>query len=172
MSWNLKKLTGVKDVIGQRTLFDTIHTQVKSLKNLGYETDRYGPLRIPIITSKIPDDTNLFISRRFGSADNWEVEIVLNALKTEITAPEQTVLVSKQGWNVRDEYFGKPIISSTLLSHQEKSPISCLFRKKALLFENTKFVLWKLTVSIVVNYITLPFMTLRKTFIVVIIALV
>ena len=54
-------------------------------------------MRIPIITSKIPDDTNLFISRKFGSADNWEVEIVLNTLKTEITAPEQTVLVSKQG---------------------------------------------------------------------------
>ena len=47
MSWNLKKLTGVKDVIGLRTLFDTIYTQVKSLKNLGYETDRYDLWEFP-----------------------------------------------------------------------------------------------------------------------------
>ena len=67
---------------------------------MGYEPDRYGPLLIPIITSKIPDDLNLIISRRFDSADSSDIEMVLNALKSEITAREKTVLVSKQGENV------------------------------------------------------------------------
>ena len=100
------------------------------MKNLGYEPDRNGSLLIPIITSKIPDDLNLIISRRFNSADSWDIEIILNALKTDITAREKTILVSKQGENVRDEYFREPVTGSTLFRYQEKSTISCLFCKK------------------------------------------
>lgn len=70
---------------------------------------------------------NLISSRKFDSADSWDMEIVLNASKTEITTQEKTVLVSKQGENVRDGYFREPVTGSTLLSHQEKLPISCLF---------------------------------------------
>ena len=126
----LENITDVKDVSRLRKLFDTIDIQVRSLKNVGYEPERYGHLLIPIITSKIPDDLNLIISKRFDSADTWDKEIILNALKTEITAREKTTLVSKQGENARDEYFREPITGSTLLSHQEKSPVSCLFCKK------------------------------------------
>ena len=125
--FKLENITEVKDVSGRGKLFDTIDIQVRSLKNLGYEPDRYGPLLIPIITSKIPDDLNLIIRRRLDSADRWDIEIVLNVLKTEITAREKTVLVSEQGENVRDEYFREPVTGSTLLSHQEKSPILWFF---------------------------------------------
>ena len=59
-------------------------------ENLGYEPDRYRTLVIPIITSKILHDLNLIISRKFVSADSWDIEIVLNALKTEITARGKT----------------------------------------------------------------------------------
>ena len=51
-------------------------------------------------------------------------------MKTEITTQKKNVLVSKQGENVRDEHFREPATSSTLLSYQEKSPISRLFSKK------------------------------------------
>ena len=91
----LENITQVQDVSGLRKLLDTIDIQVQSLKNLGHEPDRHEPLLIPIITSKLPDDLNLIISRKFDSADNWDIEIVLNALKTEIIAREKTVLVSK-----------------------------------------------------------------------------
>ena len=105
----LENITDVKDVSRLRKLFDTIDIQVQSLKNVGYEPERYGHLLIPIITSKIPDDLNLIISKRFDSADTWDKEIILNALKTEITAREKTTLVSKQGENARDEYFREPV---------------------------------------------------------------
>ena len=82
----LENITDVKDVSELRKLFDTIDIQVRSLKNLGYEPDRYGPLLIPIITSKFLDGLNLIISGRFDPVDSWDVEIVLNALKTKITA--------------------------------------------------------------------------------------
>ena len=82
----LEKITQVQDVSGLKKLLDTIDIQVQSLKNFGHEPDRHEPLLIPIITSKLPDDLNLIISRKFDSADNWDIEIVLNALKTEIIA--------------------------------------------------------------------------------------
>ena len=117
----LENITDVKDVSRLRKLFDTIDIQVQSLKNLGYEPDRYGPLLISIITSKIADDLNLIISRKLDSADSWNIETVLNILKTEVTVRGKTVLVSKQGERVRDEYFREPVTGSTLLSHQKKS---------------------------------------------------
>ena len=126
----LENITDVKDVSRLRKLFDTIDIQVRNLKNVGYEPERYGPLLISIITSKIPDDLNLITSKRFDSADTWDKEIILNALKTEITAREKTTLVSKQGENARDEYFREPVTGSTLLSHQEKASVLCLFCKK------------------------------------------
>ena len=91
----LENITQVQDVSGLRKLLDTIDIQVQNLKNLGHEPDRHEPLLIPIITSKLPDDLNLIISRKFDSVDSWDIEIVLNALKTEIIAREKTVLVSK-----------------------------------------------------------------------------
>ena len=126
----LENITDVKDVSRLRKLFDTIDIQVRNLKNVGYEPERYGPLLISIITSKTPDDLNLITSKRFDSADTWDKEIILNALKTEITAREKTTLVSKQGENARDEYFREPVTGSTLLSHQEKASVLCLFCKK------------------------------------------
>ena len=113
---------------------------VRSLRNLDYEPDRHGPLLIPIITSKIPEDLILIISRKFDSADSCDIEMILNALKTEIIAPEKDVLVSKQGENVRDEYFREPVKGSTLFSHQGKSPISCLFCKKPQKSQNWRIV--------------------------------
>lgn len=76
-------------------LFDTIETQVRNLKYLGNEHDRYGPFLIPVITSKIPDDLNLISSRKFDSADSCVIEIALNALKTKVTAEEKSVFQNK-----------------------------------------------------------------------------
>ena len=83
---------------------------------------------------------NLIISRRFNSANSWDIEIVLNALKTEISAREKTALVSKQSENMQDKYFREPITGSTLLSHQEKSPILCLFCKTPHKSQNCRIV--------------------------------
>ena len=66
----LENITSIKDVSGLRKLFDTIGIQVQSLKMLGYEPERYGPLLISIITSKIPDDLNSIISRKFDPSDS------------------------------------------------------------------------------------------------------
>ena len=68
------------------------------------------------------------------------MEIILSVLKTEITAREKTVLVSKQGENVRHEYFREPVTVFALFSHQKKSTISCLFCKKPQKTQNCRIV--------------------------------
>lgn len=50
-------------------------------------------------------------------------------MKTEVNAQKKTVLILKQVKNVRDDYFRELFTGSTLLTHQEKSPISCWFCK-------------------------------------------
>ena len=40
----LENITDVRDISGLRELFDTIDIQVRSLKNLGCDRERYGPL--------------------------------------------------------------------------------------------------------------------------------
>ena len=93
---NLKAVEDVKDRCLLRRLFDIIEIQIRSLKNLRYESDRYGTLLIPIITSKLPQELNLFISRQFECSEGWEIDQVLKILKTEITAREKTSVVSKE----------------------------------------------------------------------------
>ena len=112
-----ENITDVKDVNGLTKLFDTIDIQSWSFKNFGYEPDRYGPLLVPIIVSKIPDDPSLIISRKFDSRDSWDIEIVLNALKSETTDQENTIFEKKRKKR-RDEYFREPFTGSTLLSQQ------------------------------------------------------
>ena len=143
---------------------------------------------------------SLIVSRKFVSADSSNKEVVLNALKAEITAWEKTALVSKQGENMQDKYFREPVTSSTLLSHQEKSSMSYLFSnnhakariavlsltygQEQILREQVNCILcvWKvlsspmivlrnINVSNILNNIMLPFAIRRKTVIVVLVAL-
>ena len=60
---NVFDSTGIKSL---RKLFDTIETQVRSLNCLGYDCHSYGSMLILILLSKLPQDLNLEISRKFG----------------------------------------------------------------------------------------------------------
>ena len=77
----LENITSV-NVSGLKKLFHAFDIQVRSLKNL--------------ITSEIPGDLNLIINRKFDSA------IILNALKTEITARGKTIFVRSNSHVVKD----------------------------------------------------------------------
>ena len=88
---NLKQVEDLKDVCSLRKMFDVIEIQIRSLKNLGYETSHYGPFLIPVIINKLPEELNLLISRQFSSSERWEIEQGLKVLKTEISAREKNI---------------------------------------------------------------------------------
>ena len=49
------------------------------------EAKNFGPLLIPVVLSKIPDEIKLIISRKFGK-DVWNAEMILEILETELQA--------------------------------------------------------------------------------------
>ena len=70
-----------------RNLYDKIESHVRSLITVGVQSDHYGPLLIPIVLDKLPDDIKLIISRKLGS-DNWKINEFMDILKVEIAARE------------------------------------------------------------------------------------
>ena len=124
---NLKPIENVKEICLLRKIYDIIEIQIRSLENLGYESDRYGPLLIPIITSKLPQELNLLISRQFESSESWEIDQVLKTLKTEITAREKTSVVSKEN-ETPDDFSEKPISGASLANGA--TFLKCLFCDK------------------------------------------
>ena len=85
----LQPITTLREVDALRDLYNKVETQIRSLENLGIDSTKYGPLLIPVLLSKIPDELNLIISRQFTN-DCWDIVPVLNALKTELVAREKT----------------------------------------------------------------------------------
>ena len=85
----LQPIPTLREVDALRDLYNKVETQIRSLENLGIDSTKYGPLLIPVLLSKIPDELNLIISRQITNNDSWDIVPVLNALKTELVAREK-----------------------------------------------------------------------------------
>ena len=72
----------------------------------------YGPLLVPVLQSKIPNELNLIINRRFYDLDCWEVVDVLKVFKEELITKEK-VLSSEPNTDL--------FTASSLLAGIEKS---------------------------------------------------
>ena len=70
-------------------LYDKIGINIRSLKALGIESESFGNLLVPVVMEKIPSELRLIISRKFGSKETWDLDVLLNALKSELEARER-----------------------------------------------------------------------------------
>ena len=66
-----------------RDLYHKIEINFRSLKALGIESESFGNLLVPVVMEKIPSELRLIISRKFGSKETWDLDALLNALKSE-----------------------------------------------------------------------------------------
>lgn len=82
----MERVSDVKDVYLLREIYDKVEVQIRSLKNLDIKSEMYGPLLIPVLMSKTPEDLNLIISRQFDNSESWDINIVLKAMRTKIDA--------------------------------------------------------------------------------------
>ncbi|XP_065675822.1 uncharacterized protein LOC136092029 [Hydra vulgaris] len=89
---SLERVHNLNKIDRLRYLLDSIEIQIRSLENLKITSEMYGPLLIPIILQKIPDELNLIINRQIDNNSTWDVMTVINILKTEIRAREQVSL--------------------------------------------------------------------------------
>ena len=114
-----------------RNLYDKIEINIKSLNSLGIDSDNYGPLLVPIILSRVPDDIQLIISRNCNKrGEVWNIKHILDILKQEVMARENCCF---SGQN-KD----KAVSAQTL--NIKETPVSCIFCNKGHKSQNCKFI--------------------------------
>ena len=124
----IEPVKSVSDVKGIRKIYDNIESQVRSLYNLGIDSKQYGPMLIPILTSKIPEELNLIISRNVGKGI-WDIDGVLKILRNEVEARERLPPCE----NLNKNYEKRPHSTGTFLNSEvssrrhEKNHDRCLF---------------------------------------------
>ena len=75
----------------QEPCVDCLTTSVatsRSLTSLGVESKSYGNLLCSVLLNKIPAELQLIVSRKVSESD-WNLDLVINAIKEEITARER-----------------------------------------------------------------------------------
>ena len=52
------------------------------------DPDNYGPMLIPVVMSKLPENLKLNITRQFGQ-DLWDIKLILESFKNELAVLEK-----------------------------------------------------------------------------------
>ena len=69
----LEKISGYRAPIKElRNIYDKIESHLRSLLTLGVDSGHFGPMLVPIIVNKLPNEIRLEISRKLGK-DNWKI---------------------------------------------------------------------------------------------------
>ena len=78
-----------------RRVYDKIECHIRSLQALGLDSANYGCVLGPVILSHLPDELRLSVTRKFdATADVWELNDILVALKSEIEVRERSGFVA------------------------------------------------------------------------------
>ena len=99
-----------------RSLYDHVNAQVRSLQSIGLNASDYGPMLIPVLMSKLPQELKLLITRQFGK-NIWDIKVILESLKLEIETREKLKLTSVQHDEGQVPFSGSSLYTST---HQKK----------------------------------------------------
>ena len=105
-----------------RNLFDQVESHVRSLDTLNVLSEHYGPLLIPIILERLPDDIKLQISRSMGQ-ENWQIVEFMARLRSEICARESCNFMKAHG---SSEETSKGHFTTEALMTSTK-PLVCAF---------------------------------------------
>ena len=113
-----------------RTLFDKINVHTRGLASLGVSACEYGSLLIPIIMFKIPSEVRVHFSGRTTS-EAWNIEDLLEVLKTEIQAREASERIKTATEQVqraeRTSYYEKQTTSSFVSHHDAGMRPKCVY---------------------------------------------
>ena len=85
---DLETVWSISDVKVLRNLYDCVETQLRNLESLKMKPEEYGPMLIPVLMSKIPDELKLILSRE----RDWTLKNILEKMKLEIEAREKVKL--------------------------------------------------------------------------------
>ena len=149
VSAHMTKLLSLNTITSMKHVHDGLVTQVRSLSSLGLDTRNYGPMLMPVLMAKLPDELKLIISRQFGK-DIWEIELILKVFRHVLGAREK-VTANKEFYSVDSE---KPYSGSALFSgagskrfnsilettFSDKNNLQCFFCKRNHLSKNCSII--------------------------------
>ena len=92
ISGHMDDLLKIPSCSGDRTahlrlVYDKVHANVRGLEALGILANQYGSFLIPVVMAKLPADVRLQIAR-VTTKDIWEIDELLQVLRTEVEARE------------------------------------------------------------------------------------
>ena len=114
-----------------------LKSTLEGLNALGGGSQSLGNLLVPGVMEKIPSELQLVVSRTFGSEESYNLDALLNTLKTELEARERCTAMKKSGPNVNtprlEQYRARrkqPSFASALYTSSEEFTQQCVFCKK------------------------------------------
>ena len=115
---NIDPVTSQHNLKGLRHLYDTVESQVRSLKALGVSADSYGSILSSVFVNKLPGELRLIVSRHVRE-DEWILDAIINVTEGEIIARERALGNSYRGpkKTMRD-----PLTASSLLTSGSGAP--------------------------------------------------
>ena len=91
---------------------------------MGYDCHSYEPMLISKLLSKLPQDLNLEISRKFGK-NVWDIKLIIDNLRLEIEAREKIVSVGDS-----NSYSGESFSGAALFVGKGSVKPTCVFCNK------------------------------------------
>ena len=121
------------DIRKVRFIYDSVEKNVRQLQNLGISSSTYGTILVPVILKKIPPDTKLIIFRTQKSEEQWDLQKLLDAFKTELEAREKANYLAE---NNPGQVSGQPKLNrnqpltASALYTAEKGAPRCAYCKQ------------------------------------------
>ncbi len=89
---NLPAVSDIHQVSKICQLYDSIVTHIRSLRNLGINSNSYGSLLVPLIVSKLPEEMHLIVAGNLDK-NEWNIDKLLCKFKLELEARERCTTI-------------------------------------------------------------------------------
>ena len=115
---NIDPVTSQHNLKGLHHLYDTVESQVRSLRSLGAAADSYGGLFSSVFVNKLPQELRLII-RRHIREDEWTFDAIMKVTEGEITASERALGILCNGLKKMTK---DPLTATSLLTSGSGAP--------------------------------------------------
>ena len=108
------------NIKGLRRRYDSVESNVRSLKSLGVELASYGGLLAPVLIMKIPQELQLALNRN----DDWNLDSLMSSLEEELQAREKTATLAAPSIEKPSK---DPATSMSLFTGSNNNRLTCSY---------------------------------------------
>ena len=123
---NLEAMTSSNNLKALRRLYDQVELHTRNLKSLGVESSSYGGLLVSVLLNKLPQDLQLFVSRKIGESE-WKLDEIMRVVEEELGARERTTAIAV---NSIKTHTREPPTAAALFT-RGASGVSCIYCQQA-----------------------------------------